>query len=93
MKKAQLLTHGGITLDLSRIKSLHIDTWNPNKRSHILRIELDSRYEYILNPEIDEYEKVLISDFIEHPYGDYATAEAYRNEWQGYWEDFLNEEL
>ncbi|WP_166435182.1 hypothetical protein [Christiangramia sabulilitoris] len=54
MKKTCVFTHGGITLDLSRIKSLHIDTWSPNKKSHILRIELDTHYEYIKNPDNDE---------------------------------------
>ena len=90
MKKPQTFTHGGITLDFSRIKSFHIDTWSPNKRSHILRVELNSRYEFVYNPGTEEYEKVLISDFIEHPYADYDTAEAYRDEWEGYWQDYLS---
>lgn len=85
--------HSGIIVDLCRVKSFHIDTWNPRKRSHILRIELNSRYEYIYNPEIEEHEKVMINDFIEHPYGDYEMAVAYRDEWQGYWEDYLADRL
>jgi hypothetical protein len=93
MKHSKVLSHGGISLDLSRIKSFHIDTWTPNKRSHILRIELNSRYEYIYHPGRDKYEKIHILDFIEHPYSDYSMAEAYRNEWQEYWEDYLNGRL
>jgi len=91
MKKPQTFTHGGITLDLSRIKSFHIDTWLPNNRSHILKIELNSRYEYLFNPETEEYEKVLLNDFIEHHYADYDTAEVHRNEWQGYWQEYLED--
>ena len=87
MKKPRTFTHDGITLDLSQIKSFHIDTWSPNNRSHILKIELKARYEYLFNPESEEYEKVLINDFIEHPYADYDTADVHRNEWQEYLED------
>ena len=91
MKKNYLVTHGGITMDLSKVKAFHIDTWNPRGKSHILRIEFHSRYEYIFNPGKQEYEKVLINDFTEHPYADYGTAEAYRDEWQEIWEDYIKE--
>ncbi len=90
IKKPTITTHGGITLDLSLIKSFHIDTWSPNNRSHILRIEFNNRYEYVYNPEIEAYEKVLIQDYLEHPYSDYSNAEAYRDEWEGIWQDYLN---
>lgn len=93
MKKNYLVTHGGITLDLAKVKAFHINTWNPRERSHILRIEFHSRYDYIFNPGKQEYEKVLINDFTDHPYADYETAEAYRNEWQEIWEDALNEDI
>lgn len=89
MKTPYLFSHGGITLDLSRVKAFHIDTYNPRGRSHILRIEFHSRYEFIWNPRTEEYEKVLINDFTEHPYADYATADAHREEWQGHWQEYL----
>jgi hypothetical protein len=91
MSKSNIITHGGITLDLAQIKSFHIDSYTPNKRSHILKIDLKARYEYIHNPFTDQYEKVLVEDYIEHPYSDFNTAEAYRNEWQEIWEDYVNE--
>ncbi|MEP6262011.1 MAG: hypothetical protein ABJ092_10570 [Gillisia sp.] len=91
MQKPQIITHGGITLDVSRIKSFQIDTYNPRERSHILRIEFKSRYEYLLNPGTKQYEQVLINDFIEHPYADYDTAATYRDEWQEIWVDCLQE--
>lgn len=69
---------------------MHIDSWSPRKRSHILKIELNSRYEYIFNPGSEDYEQVLINDFVEHEYADYETAEVYRNEWQGYWQEYLD---
>ena len=93
MLKPEIITHGGITLDVSQIKSFQIDTYNPNKRSHILRIELKSRYEYLYHPGTKEFEKVFINDFIEHPYADYDTAAVYRDEWQNIWEQCLQESL
>lgn len=91
MQKSQIITHGGITLDVSQIKSFHIDAYNPRKRSHILRIEFKSRYEYLWNPDTKEFEKVLIHDFVEHPYADYETAAVHRDEWQEIWVDCLQE--
>mgnify|MGYP006896875225 CR=1 FL=1 len=91
MQKSQVVTHGGLTLDVSQIKSFHIDGYTPRERGHILRVELKSRYEYVWNPGTKEYEKLLINDFIEHPYADYETAVAYRDEWQEIWVDCLQE--
>lgn len=92
MKNPKITTHGGITLDLSRIKSFHIDTWSPNNRSHILRIEFNNRYDFVFNPETEAYEKMLVQDYLEHPYADYSTVEVYRDEWEGIWQDYLNDE-
>ena len=91
MIKPYLFTHGGITLDLSQVKAFHLDGYSPRGRTHILRIEFKARYEFIRNPQTGEYEKVLINDFTEHAYADYATADAHRDEWQGYWQDYLEE--
>jgi len=91
MSKDAIVTHGGITLNLGQIKAFHIDSFSPNKRSHILKIDLKSRFEYIHNPFTEEHEKVLIEDYLEHPYADFETAEVYRNEWQEIWQDYLNE--
>lgn len=91
MKKPQIITHGGITLDLSRVKSFQIDSWSPNKRSHILRIEFNGRNEFVYNPGTKAYEKMLVQDHLDHPYADYGTAEAHRNEWEEIWQDYLNE--
>ena len=91
MQKPQIITHGGITLDVFRIKSFQIDTYNPRERSPILRIEFKSRYENLWNPGTKEYEQVFINDFIEHPYADYDTAPTYRDEWQEIWVDCLQE--
>lgn len=87
----KIVTHGGITLDLSQIKAFQIDSYSPNKRSHILRINFKARNEYIHNPFTEEYEKVILEDYVDHPYADFSTAEVYRNEWQEIWEDYLNE--
>lgn len=92
IKKLSIITNGGITLDLSRIKAFQIDTWSPNNKSHILRIEFNNRFEYIFNPENETYEKTLIQDYLEHPYADYSTAEAYRDEWEGIWQSYLSED-
>ena len=93
MQKSQIVTHAGITMDVSNIKAFHIDGYSPRERSQILRIELKSRYEYLWNPGTKEYDKVLINDFMEHPYADFNTAVAYRDEWQEIWEDFLQENI
>ena len=91
--KQKIITHGGITLDLSQIKAFHIDSYSPNNRSHILKIDLKNKYEFIFNPSTEEYEKVLIEDYIEHSYADFGTAEAYRNEWEDIWTDYINGDL
>jgi len=89
MKKPHPISHGGLTLDLSQIKSFQVDSWLPHNKSNILRVELKSRFEYIINPETNSYEKILIQDYIEHPYSDYETAIFYRDEWEEIWKDFL----
>lgn len=93
MKQPFLFTHGGITLDLSRVKAFHIDSYNPHGKSNILRIEFNTEFDFILNPGSGKFEKVRIEDYTEHAYADYQSAEAYRDEWQGYWQDYLEDRL
>ena len=90
MSQAYLFRHGGLTVDLSKVKSLHVDPYIPRGKSNILKIEYLTRVDFIFNPETKEYERIEIRDFIEHPYADYETAIAYRDEWQEYWQKYLD---
>lgn len=90
MPNAYLFSHGGLTIDLSKVKSLHVDSYLPRAKSNILKIEYLTRIEFVFNPETEQYEKIEIQDFVEHPYADYETAIANRDEWQEYWQQYLD---
>ena len=90
MSQAYLFSHGGLTIDLSKVKSLHVDSYMPRGKSNILKIEYLTRVDFIFNPETEQYEKIEIQDSIEHPYADYDTAIANRDEWQEYWQQYLD---
>ena len=91
--KNKIITHGGVTLDLSTVKNFKVQTYSEVGKPNAMLIEFKSRVEYIYNPSIDDYEKMLYNDITEVEYYSYDSACAHRDEWAEIWQAYLNEEL
>ncbi|MGE4347857.1 MAG: hypothetical protein AB7D46_10645 [Flavobacteriaceae bacterium] len=84
MNSLKVVTHGSVTLNLETIKCFKV-------KKNILTIEHKTRFDYISNPETDEFEKQECNDITEVEYSSYDSACAYRDEWAEIWQDYLNE--
>ncbi len=91
MNSSKVVTHGGVTLNLETIKCFKVSTYTDLGKSNILIIEHKTRFEYIFNPETDEFEKQECNDITEVEYSSYNSACAHRDEWAEIWQDYLNE--
>jgi len=84
----KIISIQGLTLDLSRIKAIKINTNTKLGPTNVLIVDLNSRYEYVLNPNKNTFVKQKLKDKVEIEYVDYnATKDSYEElieEWQQY---------
>ena len=87
----KIVTVAGITIDLSRIKGIRIDTTQKAEESYFLCIEYNSRAEYIKNPITGEIEKTIITDTISQEFADYTGARQNQSNVEECWSEYLKE--
>jgi hypothetical protein len=90
MNTPKLITHGGVTLNLATIKAIKLST--NTSHTDVMVVEHKKRYDYIKNKATGEYEKQEYNETTEVEYPSYDVAEAYRDEWVGIWQEYLNQE-
>ena len=87
----KIVTVAGITIDLSRIRGVRINTNSTVGKTNVLHIEYNSRIEYSKNPFTGEIEKAMITDTITQEFADYNAAQQNQSEVQECWSDYLKE--
>ncbi|NCP83918.1 MAG: hypothetical protein COW66_08340 [Flavobacteriaceae bacterium CG18_big_fil_WC_8_21_14_2_50_34_36] len=92
MNLPRVITHGGVTLNLSTIKCFKLQTHRDLGKTNVMVVEHKKRYDYIQHPQTHEYEKQEYNETTEVEYSSYDSAEAHRNEWEEIWQDYLDEQ-
>lgn len=92
MNSPRLVTHAGLTLNLSQIKCLRLNVFTSLDKRNILVVEFKTRYDFIQHPETNEFLKQEYNEQTEVEFPDYETAVVYRDEWEEIWQDYLDEQ-
>ena len=87
----KIVTVAGITIDLSRIRGIRINTNSTVGKTNVLYIEYNARTDYSKNPFTGEIEKTIITDTISQEFVDYDAAQQNQSDVQEYWSDYLKE--
>ncbi len=91
MKSNKIVTHSGLTLNLSEIKCFKLNPFNSIGKQNTLIVEFKKRYDYLEHPKTGELEKQEYNEQTEVEFPDYETAKVYADEWIDIWQDYLNE--
>ncbi|HEX8607669.1 MAG TPA: hypothetical protein VF679_03395 [Pedobacter sp.] len=75
MQNSKIIIVSGVSIDLSRIKAIRLNTSSTLGPTNVLKVDLNLKYEYIFNPTLREYEKQAINDVISIEYVDYNDAQ------------------
>lgn len=92
MNSPRLVTHAGLTLNLSQIKCFKLNGFTSLDNRNTLVVEFKTRYDYIQHPGTKEFEKQEYKEKAEVEFPDYDTAVAHRDEWEEIWQDYLDEQ-
>lgn len=87
--KPKLISHAGLTINLADLKSIRLSIFDDK---HTMTVEFKTRYDYILHPKTQEYEKQEYNEKTEVEFPDYETAIAYKGELEQIWQEYLQEE-
>jgi hypothetical protein len=91
MQNSKIIIVSGLSIDLSRIKAIRLNTSSTLGPTNVLKVDLNLKYEYIFNPIRREFEKEAINDMISIEYVDYNDAqdalESLTEVWQEYSEN------
>jgi len=90
--KKRIISHAGLTVDMETIKCFKVPTNTDTGKTNFLILEHKKRIEYVKNPATNEYEKIKFNDTSEIEYPSFDMANAYKDEWEEIWENYLNEE-
>ena len=86
MKLSPITQQSSLAIDLSRIKSIRINTKCANK--YELVFELTGRVEYSQHPETLVWKKEIIHEEVKVVYDDFEMADAYLRDWVDSWRDY-----
>lgn len=94
MNHPKVVTHAGVTLDLSQVKCFKLSPFSlsDDDETNRILIELKPRLEYVFHPGSRAWEKETVSDSISQPFASYDQAAAYLREWEDIWQDYLENE-
>ncbi len=92
MNSPRLVTHAGLTLNLSQVKCLKLSPFSTLGNTHALIVEFKTRYDFLQHPETNEFLKQEYNEKTELEFPDYETAVVYRDEWEEIWQDYLDEQ-
>lgn len=93
MNSPRVVTHGGVTLNLATIKSFHIQNNIKLGKTNVLVFEHKTRFDYILNPNSNEFEKQEYNETTEIEFLSWDLADACRTEWEDIWQDYLDDQV
>lgn len=93
MPNPKIVTHAGLMLDLAQVKCFKLSPFTivDNDISQLI-VECKTRLEYVFHPGTQQWEKEYFAEQIEYNFPSYGSAEAYLNEWEEIWQDYLNEQ-
>lgn len=91
MNNPKIVTHAGLSVDLSKVKSFKLSNHIGIGKENTLIIEFKQRFEYIFHPGKKKFVKQEFNDQSEVEFASYRAAEVHQEEWVGYWQDYLNE--
>ena len=80
MNKPKVVTDGRISINLADVKCFKIVSIREPERKTFLTVEFKTRYGYILNPEVDKFEKQEYNDKTEIEFEEYEMAIAYKTD-------------
>ncbi|MDX1761362.1 MAG: hypothetical protein R3218_04335 [Christiangramia sp.] len=92
MNSPRLVTHAGLTLNLSQVKCFKLNGFHNVGKLNTLVVEFKTRYGFIQHPETGEFLKQEYNEQTEIEFPDHETAVAHRNEWEDIWQDYLDEQ-
>ncbi|NJW51954.1 hypothetical protein [Salinimicrobium oceani] len=92
MNSPRMVTHAGLTLNLSQIKCFKLNGFSTIGKQNTLVVEFKTRYGYIENPQTGKFEKQEYTEHTEMEFPDYETAVVFRNEWEEIWQEYLDEQ-
>lgn len=92
MYSPRLITHAGLTLNLSQIKCFKLNSFSTVGKQNTLVVEFKTRYDFIQHPETGKFEKQEYREQTEVEFPDYETATVYRDEWVEIWQEYLDEQ-
>jgi hypothetical protein len=90
MSKPKITTVDGLSVDLSRIKAIKINTNAGIDHKDVLTIDFNSRFKYVFNPNENIHTKEVINDSISIPYFNYSSAVEARETLTKEWQDYLD---
>ena len=91
MQSSKIITIPGLTIDLSRIKAIKLNTNTSVGPSNILTIDLNTSYQYLFNPNKNKYQKHKIKDAVSVEYVNYNEALENAEHLSELWQVYLNE--
>ncbi|GAB2961416.1 hypothetical protein GCM10027048_31830 [Hymenobacter coalescens] len=92
MKAPKIVTHAGLTLDLSQVKCLKLSPFTSSENeSGQLVVEYRTRTDYVWHPGTQQWESLPIAEVIRYDFPSYESAQAYVREWEALWQDYLDE--
>jgi hypothetical protein len=92
MNSPRLITHGGLTLNISQVKCFRLSNFSGIGKRNTLTVEFKTRYDYIQNPITGKFEKQEYNETTELEFPDYDTAVVYTDEWIEIWQSYLEEQ-
>jgi len=92
MNSPRVITHAGLTLNLSQIKCFKLNQFHNIGKQNTLVVEFKKRYDYIQNPDTREFEKQEYNEQTDLEFPNYETAKAYTDEWIEIWQEYLDEQ-
>lgn len=92
MNSPRLVTHAGLTINLSQVKCFKLNSFTDIGKTNTLVVEFKTRYDYIQHPETSEFKKQEYNEKTEIEFPDYDTAKAYSEEWIEIWQEYLDEQ-
>jgi len=92
MNSPRLVTHAGLTINLSQVKCFRLNSFTDIGKKNTLVVEFKTRYDYIQYPETNEFEKQEYNEQTEIEFPDYDTAKAYSDGWIEIWQEYLDEQ-
>ena len=91
MKVSRLVTHSGLTIDISLVKCIKHGTTYDGPKRHVLTFEFQTRFIYIQNPATEEYELQAVQDSTELDFPSFERLETAADEWEAIWQDYLDD--